>query len=83
MQDVWVQSLGWEDPMEDEMATHSGIFAWRIPWPEDPDGLQSIRVINGYTHTHTHIYTYITIAHTFLLRFRLMYPTVLLTYSLK
>ena len=39
-----VQSLGWEDPLEKEMATHSSIFAWRIPWTEEPSGLQSIRL---------------------------------------
>ena len=37
-----VQSLGWEDPLEKEMATHSSILAWRIPWPEEPAGLQSV-----------------------------------------
>ena len=37
-----VSSLGWEDPPEEGMATHSSILAWRIPWPEEPDGLQSI-----------------------------------------
>ena len=36
-----VQSLGWEDPLEEGMATHSSILAWRIPWTEEPDGLQS------------------------------------------
>ena len=39
MQETGVQSLGWEDPLEKEMATHSSIFAWRIPWTEEPDGL--------------------------------------------
>jgi len=39
--ETWVQSLGWEDPMEKEMATHSSILAWRIPWMEEPGGLQS------------------------------------------
>ena len=39
MQETWVQSLGWEDPLEKEMATHSSILAWRIPWTEEPDGL--------------------------------------------
>jgi len=34
-----VQSLGWEDPLEEGMATHSSILAWRIPWTEEPDGL--------------------------------------------
>ena len=43
MQETWVQSLGWEDPLEKEMATHSSILAWRIPWTEEPGGLQSIR----------------------------------------
>ena len=41
---VWetrVRSLGWEDPLEEEMATHSSILAWRIPWTEEPGGLQS------------------------------------------
>ena len=38
----WVQSLGWGDPLEEEMATHSSILAWRIPWTEEPGGLQSI-----------------------------------------
>ena len=37
-QGTWVRSLGWEDPLESEMATHSSILAWRIPWTEDPGG---------------------------------------------
>ena len=41
MWETWVQSLGWEDPLEKEMATHSSILAWRIPWTEEPGGLQS------------------------------------------
>ena len=39
MQETWVQSLGWEDPLEKGMATHSSILAWRIPWTEEPDKL--------------------------------------------
>ena len=39
MQETQVQSLGWEDPLEKEMATHSSILAWRIPWTEEPGGL--------------------------------------------
>ena len=42
MQETWVQSLGQEDPLEKEMATHSSIPAWRIPWTEEPGGLQSM-----------------------------------------
>ena len=40
MWETWVQSLGWEDLLEKGMATHSGILAWRIPWTEEPGGLQ-------------------------------------------
>ena len=39
---IWVQSLGWEDLLEKEMATHSSILTWRIPWAEEPGGLQSM-----------------------------------------
>ena len=42
VQETWVQSLGWEDPLEEDMATHSSILAWRIPWREKPSGLQSM-----------------------------------------
>ena len=41
MQVTWVQSLGQEDPLEKEMATHSSILAWEIPWTEEPGGLYS------------------------------------------
>ena len=41
MQDTWVRSLGWEDLLEEGMATHSSILAWRISWMEEPDRLQS------------------------------------------
>ena len=42
MQEMPVQSLGWEDPLEEEMATHFSVLAWRIPWTEEPGGLQSV-----------------------------------------
>ena len=42
MQETWVQSLGWEDPLEEDMATHSSTLAWRIPWTEEPGRLQSM-----------------------------------------
>ena len=42
IQETWVQSLGQEDPLEKGMATHSSIFAWIIPWTEEPGGLQSV-----------------------------------------
>ena len=42
MLETWVQSLDWEDPLQKEMATHSSILAWRIPWTQEPGGLQSM-----------------------------------------
>ena len=42
MQETWVQSLSWEDPLEKKMATHSSTLAWRIPWTEEPGRLQSM-----------------------------------------
>ena len=42
VQEVWVQSLGQKDPLEKEMATHSSILAWEVPWTEEPGGLQSM-----------------------------------------
>ena len=47
MRQTWVWSLGWEDPLEKEMATHSSILAWRIPWTEEPGGLQSTGLQSG------------------------------------
>ena len=42
IRETWVQSLGWEYPLEEEMATHSSTLAWRILWTEEPGGLQSM-----------------------------------------
>ena len=42
MLETWVRSLGWEDPLEKEMAIHSSIIAWKIPWTEEPGRLQSM-----------------------------------------
>ena len=42
MPETWVRSLDWKDPLEEGMATHSSILAWRIPWTEEPGGLQSM-----------------------------------------
>ena len=42
IQETWVRSLGWEDPLEKEISTHSSILAWRIPWTEEPGELQSM-----------------------------------------
>ena len=42
IQETWVQSMEWEDSLEKGMATHSSILAWRMPWKEEPDGVQSM-----------------------------------------
>ena len=55
-QEMWVWSLDWEDPLEEEMATHSNILAWEIPWTEEPVRLQSTgsqRVGHNWVHTTT------------------------------
>jgi len=49
MQEIPVRFLGWEDPLEEGMATHSSILAWRIPWTEEPGGLQSMG-LQGVRH---------------------------------
>ena len=59
MRETWVRSLGWEDPLEEEMVTHSSILAWRIPWTEKPSRLQfagSQRVGHDWV---TSLYNYI------------------------
>ena len=56
-QELWVQSLGWEDPLEKEMATLFSILAWEIPWTEEPGRLQSMgsqRVGYNLGTKHTH-----------------------------
>ena len=50
MQETWVQSLGQEDPLEKEMATHSSILAWEIPWTEEPGRLQSMLLLLLLSH---------------------------------
>ena len=50
MWEIWVQSLGWEDPLEAGMATHSRILAWGIPWTEQPGGLQSMGLQGAGLH---------------------------------
>ena len=64
MQETQVQSLGWEDPLKKEMATHSSILAWRIPWTEEAGGYSpkgckesdttELEATNTHTRTHTH-----------------------------
>ena len=51
--ETWVQSLGWEDPLENEMATHFSILAWEIPWSKKPDRLQFMGLQRVGRDTHT------------------------------
>ena len=65
MQETLVLSLGREDALEKEMATHSSILAWRIPWTEEPGrqrsmGLQRLKQLSTHTHTHTPLYVYLS-----------------------
>ena len=64
MWETWVQSLGREDPLEKEMATHSSVLAWRIPWTEELGGLQSTgRKESDMTerlHFHFHVFIYLS-----------------------
>ena len=58
MQETWVPTLEWEDPLEKRMATHSSILAWRIPWTEEPGRLQSMgsQRVERLTFTFTESY---------------------------
>ena len=49
MQNTWVQSLGWEDPLEKEMATHSSVLIWKTPWTQEAGSLQSKRSAKSWT----------------------------------
>ena len=49
MWETWLRSLGWEDLLKEEMATHSSFLAWEIPWTEEPGGLQSMGVTRSCT----------------------------------
>ena len=62
MWETWIQSLGWKDPLEEGMATHSSILAWRISWTEEPGGLQSMglqRVSPDWATKHSTLLEYI------------------------
>ena len=64
MQETWFRSLGWEDPLEKEMAIHSSTIAWKIPWTEDPGRLQSMgsqRVGHNWATPHPSIHSFIYI----------------------
>ena len=66
MQEMWVRSLGWQDPLEKKMATHSNILAWEIAWAEEPGGLQSMgpqsvgqNLVTEHTRAHVHVYLFV------------------------
>ena len=85
MQKTQFQSLGWEDPLEKEMAIHSSILAWEIPWTEEPGrpesmGSQKVGHDRGTnTHTHTHTESKLTSSLALTLTFRLLFPALLLS----
>ena len=58
MQEMWVQSLNQEDPLEEGMATHPSILAWRIPWTEEPGGLRTMGSQRVGYHSATHFVYY-------------------------
>ena len=58
VQETWVRSLDREDPLEEEMVTHSSILAWRIPWTEELGGLQSNRVTKSRTQLSDFTFTF-------------------------
>ena len=55
MQETQVQSLGWEDPLEEDMATHSSILFWKIPWKEEPGGPQGPKELDMSEHVYYYI----------------------------
>ena len=57
-QETWVQSLGQEDPLENEMTPHSSILVWKILWTEEPGGLQSNVCVYIYIYIYTHTYNF-------------------------
>ena len=58
VRETQVRSLGWEDPLEKEMATHSSILAWKIPWTEEPGGLQSLGLQKSRTRLSDFTFTF-------------------------
>ena len=67
---MWIPSVGWEDPLEKEMAIHSSILACKIPWTEEPGGLQSIgsqRVGHSRACAHTHVILYASVLYAYFL----------------
>ena len=72
IQETWVRSLGQEDPLEKEIATHFSILAWRIPWTEEPGGLQSTGLQSG-TRLSNFTFTLLSLS---LINFTLFYTVI-------
>ena len=70
MQQTRVQSLGWEDPLEKEMAIYSSILAWKIPWTEEPGGLQSMGSPRMDTTEQLSMHIYTFFVHLFFLKLK-------------
>ena len=62
MQETWVGFLGWKDPLEEGMATHSSILAWRIPWTEESHGPQSMGTRPTPTAWRVHVYGFCVVS---------------------
>ena len=60
MWEIWVRSLGGEDPLEKEMATHSSILAWKIPWTEEPGGPRGHKESDTTEQLHFHFLTHVS-----------------------
>ena len=63
MQETWAWSLGWEDPLEKEMATHFSVLDWKVPWIEEPNGLQSSGSWRVRHDWETEMHTHTTVSH--------------------
>ena len=77
-EEIWVWSLGWEDPLEEEMATQDSIIAWKIPWTEELHGLQSMGLQRGGHTKHTHITHWIFAVWKILLKIHILVYLILI-----
>ena len=85
MWETWVWTLGWEDTLEKEMATHSSVLAWRIPWTEEPGRLQFMGsdTTEWLTHTHTHTHTHISLLGFLWLRWKVYVFKIILCWYIR
>ena len=83
MQETWVRSLGWEDPLEKEMVTHSGMLSWKIPWTKEPGRLQSMgsQRVGHDQATNTYCWSYVFLVN--LIPRNYMYVNIMYVLTLK